>query len=366
MHAVSNHPGRALGLALVIAVIVLGDASANARKPRDRSVDLDAAQRALDNLRYEEARPLLERAWHSGQNGPQALALLFRLQGEVAATLGDEPAARRAYARWLALEPSARLDEGTSPKLATAFEAARRQLEGAALRVDVAVARDGAAVVLVVVSDPLAMIAGARASYRSQAGVQGVVEGKGDLRIELPLPTAGDFRVVVAAVDGFGNRLIDHEIVVDAPQPAKPGRTAPAASRSVPVPTPVPPPAPVPAPPPRRAPAPPIYASPWLWSSVSAGFVIAGGVFAWRASDAQSQLDDLNANSAQHSFAEARLVEDRLGTNAMAANLGFAAAGACAVVALVLALESPHSPASAHLSLRPALGGGRVTFEWSF
>src|SRR5438045_1715299 len=94
MRRVSNSK-RALAFALVVVSVVLAGAPAQARHTSDRSVDLDAAQRALENLRYEEARPLLERAWRSGQNGPQALATLFRLQGEVFATLGDEAAARR-------------------------------------------------------------------------------------------------------------------------------------------------------------------------------------------------------------------------------------------------------------------------------
>jgi hypothetical protein len=350
MRRVSNLRSSALVCALLMATLAPGTAFARTRRANDRSVDLDAAERALESLRYEEARPLLERAWRSGQNGPVALALLFRLQGEVAATLGDEAAARRAFARWLALAPGAQLDEGTSPKLAAVLEAARAQLGGAALAIDVEVAENGAAVALVVVSDPLDMIAGARASYRDESGVQGVVEGKGDHRVELPLPVAGHFRVVVAAVDSYGNRLVDHEItVVPAPASAKPS-------------PPPPPPTIVatPAPPLR-----PLVASPWLWAGLGSASLIVGGVFAWRAGDAQHELDTLDAESGQHSFGEARAVEDRLVTSAVTADLAFAAAGACAIAAIVLALE-PRPGTASHLGIGPTAHGGRVALEWHF
>jgi hypothetical protein len=360
---VSNRLSRAIAFALVLADLVIGAAPAAARPTGDRSVDLDAAQRALGHLRYEEARPLLDRAWRSGQNGPQALAALFELQGKVAATLGDEAAARRAFARWLAIDPSAQLEDGVSPKLAASFEAARHDLDGAALRIDVEVAPSSAAVALVVTSDPLAMIAGARASYRDEDILHGVVEGKGGKRVELPLPAAGHLRVVVAAVDSFGNRLVEREIVV---APAREHPALPPAPMALPPPAPravASPLAPAPPPPP---PSRSILASPWLWSGLGAGFALAGGAFAWRMNDAQHDLDRLNATSASHSFTEAREVEGRLTSSSTGAYVGFSAAGACAVVAVILALGSSDGEAPRHVAIGPAPGGARVALAWSF
>jgi hypothetical protein len=357
---------RLVTSAVVAALVAAGAAPAAARRSGEHAAELDAAQRALARLRYEEARTLLERAWRSGDNGPAALALIFRLQGEVAATLGDTAGARRAFVRWLVIDPGARLDEGASPKFVSAFDDARAQLGGAALRVDVevdgAAAPGGAQVTLVVVADPLAMIAGARASYTGEGGVLSLVEGKGSARVALPLPGAGGRRVVVAAVDGFGNRLVERPIVVERPQaaptpePAPPPRTtlAPAAPASVPASS----------PPPARS----TFASPWLWTGVSAGLAVAGGVFAWRVSDAEAELAELNAHSAEHDFAEARAVEDRRQTSATIMVVSLAAAGASAVAAVWLALDDdpPSSQPAARVGFAPAPGGGQVSFEWSF
>jgi hypothetical protein len=349
------HAATKLVRVVVALALLLATTPAWARRASDHSSELDAAQRALGDLRYEEARALLERAWHSGDNGPGALALLFRLQGEVAATLGDAPGARRAFARWLAIEPAAHLDEGASPKFVAPFDAARTQLGGSWLRVDVEVAPDGSAVTLVVIADPLAMVVGARVSYTGEGGLQSVVEGKGGPRIGLPLPTADHLRVVVAALDGFGNRVIEREVLVAPEKPRPPAR---------PVLTPSDEPAAPPSAP--SAPARPLLARPWLWTGVAAGLALVGGVFVWRVADAEDELAALNADSAGHSFAEARALDDRRHTSATLAYASFGAAGASLVLALVLAAAGAGPEPASHLGFAPAPGGGRVSFEWSF
>jgi hypothetical protein len=378
-----------LALALS-AALSLAPAPALARRSSQHSSELDAAQSALGRLRFEEARDKLERAWRSGDNGPAAMALLFRLQGEVAATLGDVPAARRAFARWLALDPKARLDEGASPKFVAAFEAARDGLAGAALRVDVEVAPGGHAVTLVISSDPLDLAAGARVSYTGEGGVQSVAEGKGGPRIQLPLPGTARLRVVVAALDGYGNRLVERELIV------QPDASAPAV---------------VPAPPAPRVPVDPhdddddgdrdgerspddadeppardditqaaepeatrgarsersFLTSPWLWAGVGVGFAAAGGYFAWRVGDTEAELAELNAHSAEHPFSEAQTLEDQRSQSATFAAVGFAAAGASVLAAILLALDrEPAAPAPATLGLRPTRGGADLVLEWSF
>jgi hypothetical protein len=99
---------------------------------------------------------------------------------------------------------------------------------------------------------------------------------------------------------------------------------------------------------------------------VSAGLALTGGVFAWRVGDAEAELAELNAHSAEHDFTEARAVEDRRRTSATLMVVSFAAAGAAAVAAVWLALDHDDHEPAAHVGFAPAPGGGQVSFEWSF
>ncbi len=356
-----------LATATATAVALLLAALAAPAGAQDRSADLDAAERALEELRYEQALPLLDRAWQSGQNGPKALARLFRLQGEVAATLGDEAGARRAFARWLSLVPDARLPEGTSPKIVASFDAARAQLGAARLHVDVQVTADGAAVAMIVATDPLALVAGARASYRGEGGVQGTVSGKGGARVNLPLPTAGLYEVVVAAVDSYGNHLVEQSITVGEGDPPPSDDDPVAAPRAPPRPDDSGVEAARPRPPREaRTPSRPFYANAWFWGALGAGAGVAGAYFGVQARQAQHELYALNASSEQHPFAEARAIEDRLRSDALAADVSFAVAGACVVVAVVLWLRpAPRRPGvSARVGAGP--GSAQVTLGWQW
>ncbi len=329
---------------------------------------LDEAERAVDDLRYEQASALLERALRSGKNGPAALARLYALQGEVAATLGDAAGAQLAFARWLAIEPDASLTRGTSPKIVGPFDAASARLAGAALHVDMHVASDGSTVALEVIEDPVAQVAGARASYRGRDEVAGVLTGTSHTRIELPMPGADRHPITVAAIDGHGNRLVERTLTID-----------PDAHAETPAPAPPPPPLRPVAPPPRPnpiaagAPAPSVHKSArslllnsWLWGGLALGLGAAGGYYGILATRAQSELGALNATSARHNFAEASAVEDRLRTDSLLANVSFVLAGSCAVAAVVLWLRPAPVESKRRISWQLGRDQARVALEWSW
>jgi hypothetical protein len=350
----------AIAIAVVVTAGLAGAARADAIADADRAAqhELDEAERALRDLRYEEASARLDRAERSGQNGPRALARLYRLDGEVAATLGDAPAARAAFARWLAIEPTATLAPGTSPKITAPFTAAAAQLGGAALDVAFRVDDTAAAVALEIRSDPLAMVTGARAFYRGAADV-GRAEA-GIARVELALPRAGRLQVVVAALDMHGNRLAEHELTLESatappePRRAAPRRAAaprPAAGAVVAAP-----------PPPARS----RFHRGWALTGAAVGLGAVGGFYAVRATQAQNELDALNASSGEHSYVEAEAAADRLRTRAIVANTGLALAGACALAAALLWPDAPPDHPARRVSWQVGSDGARAALEWSW
>jgi hypothetical protein len=343
-----------IGLALAVAPPASADTIAAA--DRAASEDLDAAEQALHELRYEQAVLLLERAQRSGQNGPRALARLYRLHGELAATLGDTSGARRAFAQWLAIEPEASLAPGTSPKITATFAAAAAQLDGASLDVGFVVVDDGTAVALDVRADPLAMIAGARCFYPGRAEVGRVAAGM--TRVRLALPGTGPVQVVVAALDVHGNRLVEHELTLQRSRaandpPVRAPRPTAAPTATVRVATPAPAPG-------------------WRfhrgWALGSAAVVLGavGGGFAVRAARAQDELDDLNRASAEHNFREAEAVAARLRTSAIVANAGLALAGGCALAAVLLWPEAPPEHLARRVSWQVGPDRAVAALEWSW
>jgi hypothetical protein len=116
------------------------------------------------------------------------------MAGMCAVALELHAEAEDRFRRMLAIDPAATLTEGVAPKIQARLEAARRFVaERGALRVVL----DGGA--LVIASDPLGMVMGARAWVGGR-----VVDLPGNERIALP---AGATRV--AAIDEHGNRLVD-------------------------------------------------------------------------------------------------------------------------------------------------------------
>jgi hypothetical protein len=356
-----------------------GDGAARRAAAAERPAELGQALVALDDLRYEDAAALLERAWRRGDNDPGSLALVFRLQGEVAATLGDEAAAHAAFQRWWAIAPTARLPPGTSPKIVASFDAARAQVAGK--KPLGAHAELGTGALLVVIeADPLAQVAGARAKWQAQDGVAGVVERAGNASFSLPLPALGRLTVHPVLVDRFGNELLGlPALVVAGPGDAStddalgagsiderggapadpstgaggvvgPGDGARAGSGE-----------------PR-----PAWASPWLWGGLTVAAAGAGVTFAILADRSRDELDALNATSSEHPFADAEAAKRRLEQRTLGLNVSVIAASALAVVTGVVIWRSrrPSSGAGRKgaLSIVPAVvrGGGGISVAVPF
>ena len=293
-------------------------------EPMQARQHLDKARGLVEQLRYDRALEELDAALRAGDASPRELANIYRMLGEVNAALELPTTASEDFQRLLALDPAADLGD-VSPKIAQPFTDARTALAGRPpLTVHSEIVRAPAtAVVLVVDSDPLAMVAGARAVVGNRR-----LEGRGSPRIELPLPAGEHIEVTLSAIDRYGNRLVDlAPLVVEAPAP------------------------------------PPVYARWWPWA-LAAGAVAANGlVFGWLA---KSNDDDAHAairNSTMHDFREVQSLQDAAHRDALVANISFGVAGACAVVSAILLVRTPGS-AETTLSFSPSHAG--LSLRWRF
>ncbi len=87
--------------------------------------EVTAAVAAYEDLRYDEAKKLADEGLASSANGPEDLAALYRVRGEVAAAAGDKKTAQSMLERLLALDPGAAPSPDVSPKIAEAYVSAR-------------------------------------------------------------------------------------------------------------------------------------------------------------------------------------------------------------------------------------------------
>jgi len=306
-------------------VVVVGWAG-NAGAERDNP-HLIEARSDISKVRYRRAAEALETALQTGTNGPDQLAEIFKLSGQTAAALGRRHEAESQFKRLLVLQPEAHL-MGAGPKIMRPFRSAQAALKGQPpLKVSYrSQLEPRPGLWLVVESDPLQMVHGARAEIRAEGGTHRVTaEGQGE--IELALPKAARFEVILSALDLYGNRLAvigtaRAPIVIGAKK-APPLSPQPAMERS---------PAERPLQPHARLT--PIYARWDLWSAVAA--VAAGSVglyFALEAKSANDDLDAIKADSEHHEFSEAEAAEDRLNDNRLAAFISFGVAGGLALLA---------------------------------
>lgn len=298
--------------------------------------ELLQARKELDGLQYDKARASLDRALATGTNSPGQVAEIHLLSGQVASSLGNAALAEDHFKRLLALQPEARLTAGVSPKISVPFETAQKWMAGRKpLRVSHVVSTDDEpAVAITVESDPLQMVAAARATYRTGDGREGTAEAGGTTPFVLTFPGGDSLAVVASVVDRYGNRLVELEISIAA-----------SAGKIV-------------DPGPRRA-ARPIYARWWLWGGVA--LACAGGAtyFGLDALAASDELEALNADSMNHDFSEARAIEDRGRQSALFANIGFGVAGVAAVAATWLLVVDLRASGSAdQASVVPLEGGG--------
>jgi hypothetical protein len=121
--------------ALTAALLVASPAFA---QPADVNPFLEKAQKILEELKYAEAAKMLEAAWASPGNDHATTLEILKLQGVVAATLGNSDKARQYFRGLLYLAPDFVLPEGDlGPKvISTFYEAKGRVTEANVLRVE--------------------------------------------------------------------------------------------------------------------------------------------------------------------------------------------------------------------------------------
>ena len=336
------------GLALAILIL---EGTAWADDP------LAQARKAVAESDYVAARGQLAAALDAGGKTPEQLVELYRLSGIVDAALGDARAATDAFTHLLALSPSAALPDGTSPKIRRPFDAASRYFTShAALELKLETLATPPTITLVLVSDPLAMVAKVHVVYTVDGGAEQAKDVVASERTEVTLPQARRIDARVSALDAHGNHLVE------------------IGSKEVPVVIigPAPPPGPVAAPVVRPAPvavsaaAQPIYLVWWPYAAGSAVFAGAAGYFAWSARSAAGDLDRLNADSVHHQFAEAKAVQDRGRRDVIVANIGLGLAGGLAIAAGVVYLVTPHARVETRVTAIPVPGGGAVVLGGDF
>ena len=342
---------------------------------RVHAAPLDDAKAAVEASDYLKAKTALAEALAAGTSGREELAEIYRLSGIVAGALGDPKAATAAFERALALSPKVALPPGTSPKIGRPFAAAQAAAKkrGGPLEIRSETLAEPPSVTVIVVADPLQMIARVRATViadgkpeqsfdRPGAASEGVRGATMD-RTTIEMPAGARLDVRVAALDERGNRLAelgsrDVPIVIVGKAPPPPPVVV------APVPRPPPPPAP-------RARR-PLYLRWWLWGGAAIAFGGAATYFGIDTVIAKRELDDLNRNSVDHEFGEAKDVEARARRSALLTNIGYGTAGALAVTAVILYLTERRSSRGErltmlrHAAVAPVRGGGALVFGGRF
>jgi hypothetical protein len=160
---------RTLTLALALTVACLAVRPAAARS--DGPSPLTAAQRAIRELRYEDARAQLDRAIKRGHHSRRELIALYALRGEAAAIVDGPSVGESEFRRLLVLAPDHAPPRNT-PVFSVPFAQAQRWVAAhGRLQVehqppDAARPNAPTPIAVAVVSDPFAMVAGARLLYR--------------------------------------------------------------------------------------------------------------------------------------------------------------------------------------------------------
>lgn len=348
--------GAITAIAAWLAVVAVAPAHAG---------PLEDAKAAVEASDYLKARAALAEALAAGAYGRDDLAELHRLSGVVAGALGDAKAATAAFERALALSPKLALPPGTSPKIVRPFTAAQqRARQRAPLEIRSETASSPPAVTVAVISDPLAMIARVRVAVIADGRPEQTFDRAAAERTTIELPAGARLDVRVAVLDEHGNRLaelgsreVPIVIVGEAPPPPRTPRSPPGAEVTARAPPPPRPP---------RSPR-PAYLRWWVWGGAALAFGGAATYFGVDALLATRELDELNRDSAQHSFDEAKDVEGRARRSVLLANVGYGVAGVLAAGAVVLYLTAPRAAGGERrVAISPARGGGAIVLGGRF
>ncbi|HTR51305.1 MAG TPA: hypothetical protein VMJ10_11400 [Kofleriaceae bacterium] len=348
-------PSLLLALALTLVV----------RAAHADNEHLVAARHAIELLDYDNARAELDKALATGSNGPDELGEIYLLTGIVTSSLGDGASAVKAFEKLLALSPKAKLVAGTSPKIRKRFAAAAAYFKDhSPLAVTTETSSAPPSIALVIQSDPLGMVAGARVVVSSTGAPDQTLSGSGSGRIAIALPPGRRLELRVYAVDDAGNRLVElggapSPIVVEAAKPA------PAASVAVAHVG----PAPKSQPKPRATSAQrPLYEAWWLWGACALASSAGATYFGFAARSEGTTLQQLEANSTHYNFGQAEDVLATARRDALLANIGFGVAAGLAVVTGLFYIKGRGRDDARSIAVAPAVlpGGGALAVEGSF
>ncbi len=316
---------KAVAAALAAAALLATPVPALAGGDDARAL-LDAAAAAIEEVDYQEARQRVDRALTTGRLTPGQLVRAHRLMGEITAALDQPDAAREHFLRWILLDTGADLPSGMSPKITEPFAAARREaarLGGFELTVRLR-RTPGAVEVTADARDPRRWIRAMRARLAGGDEVT-LRDGSGELEVD----DAEAVEVEVVAVDERGNQLA---IASASAGPREAGK----------------------APPPRRRGLPAALRWP-TWAGLAVVAAGSGAYFGWRVGQAEDDLRALNADSMQHSFDDARAIQDRGRRDALIANISIGVAAAAALAAVLTYTLEPRG-----VEVRPEAGSDRV------
>jgi hypothetical protein len=279
------------------------------------------ARKAVDEIRYDDARRLLVEALKQGANRPDELVEIYRLSGATAAVLGAPELAEQYYRRMLALAPDATLPPDASPRLREPFVAAQAYM-AAQQRFDARASRNDQGIAVTIV-DPLGMVVAVATLER------GELRGKQTIAAAAGPGTGAPVHVVVASsgdevvlLDEHGNFL--RAIALPAGELLR-ETTAPTWRR-------------------------PFFQRPLTYAIPAAAFAGTAVVFFIDASRAKSRLDDILDNDSMHFFDDAEAERKRWRRGTIAAWIGVGLTAALGATALVMA--SRRAP----VRMSPAVG----------
>lgn len=350
------------GLTLLFA-LALGGQSRVARADSDL---IAKAKAEMAQLNYDAAIALLEQAEMNGGNQPAEVVEIYRAIAESHAAMGRTDAAETTFRRVLAVDPSVELPAGSSPKLTGPFTAAREFLAKRRLAVECR-RGEGNTATLVVLSDPVDLVAGARMVTADGGRVSGSESVSGQGRIALTIP-ANSAAAGCAALDRHGNVLARADLT-DPPPEASADRAAAGAADPLVVsggrPT-------------EDGGSRPVYARWWLYAGLGAA---AGGValyYGLKMKQAEDDLEELNRQTDPERFpnhnitwADALEIEDRGKGYARNANIALVATGVFAAVSgglLVhqLVTDRRRDEGEPALGAAPMPGGAAVNLTLGF
>jgi len=166
--------------------------------------DLDAAQKAYADVEYQRCRDRAQAALLVPGSVDERVRA-YRLLGLCAAATNDTDTAREAFRLMLAIDPTARLQDGLSPRFTSSFREAKGSWVGTtplALTLKEEAIKGSTRTVTVGLADDAELVA--KIGWRAPGGTEGKAVKASSL-VELELPAGPE--IVVVAFDKAGGEV---------------------------------------------------------------------------------------------------------------------------------------------------------------